>query len=133
MLPAPAPKALAARTLTMGEAGAFATTLNASVNSTSPASIAVDSPKALWQLGLPRRRSSLSMQQIIMDQRIAVQHLDRRRKLLGCFSAAVEHIAHGQNQHRADAFAAAHAGCNGSPGKTSDSSGKKVSQAFSSA
>ena len=42
-----------------------------------------------------------------MDQRIAVQHLDRRRKLLGCFSAAVEHIAHGQNQHCADAFAAA--------------------------
>ena len=66
-----------------------------------------------------------------MDQRIAVQHLDRRRKLLGCFSAAVEHIAHGQNQHRADAFAAAQQAVTGSPADLRFL-GQKISQAFSS-
>ena len=34
----------------------------ASVRSTSPASMAVASPNALWQEGRPRRKSSLSMQ-----------------------------------------------------------------------
>lgn len=45
-----------------GAAGALAITSKASVSSTSPASIAVDSLKALWQEGRPLRRSSLSMQ-----------------------------------------------------------------------
>ena len=46
--------------------------------------------------------------QVIMDERIAVQHLNRRRKLLGCLGIAMEHIADGQHQYRTDALAAAH-------------------------
>ena len=36
-----------------------------------------------------------------------MQHLDRRRKLLGCLGIAMEHIADGQHQYRTDALAAA--------------------------
>ena len=56
------PSARAAATQICGAAGALAITSKASVSSTSPASIAVDSLKALWQEGRPLRRSSLSMQ-----------------------------------------------------------------------
>ena len=45
--------------------------------------------------------------QVIMDERIAVQHLDCGCKLLSCLGIAVEHITHGQHQHSANALAAA--------------------------
>ena len=60
------------------DARIFAETSNASVNSASPARIAMASPKTLWQVGRPRRRSSLSSAgQIVVDQRIGVDHFQR--------------------------------------------------------
>ena len=52
--------------------------------------------------------------QVIVDQRIAVQHLHGCGKLVGSGGIAVQHIADGQHQHGTDALSAAQqavAGC----------------------
>ena len=55
-----------------------AMTSKASVSRPSPARIAVASSNALWQVGRPRRRSSSSIAgQVVVDQRIRVDHLQR--------------------------------------------------------
>ena len=49
------------KTVSAGSPSAAAAVSNAAVSSPSPASTAVASSNALWQVGRPRRRSSLSM------------------------------------------------------------------------
>ena len=46
--------------------------------------------------------------QIVVDQGVAVQHLDGSRKGFGCGGIAPQHVAYAEHQNRPHPFAAAH-------------------------
>ncbi len=77
----------------------------------SPASTAVDSSKARWTVGLPRRKIVIvHARQIVMDQRIDVDRLDRRAGADAALLVEPEQPAGGDGQQRPDALAAAEPG-----------------------
>ena len=84
---------------------------NASACRLSPASTASASPNALWTVGLPRLQIVIvHARQIVVDQRIDVDRLDRRADPQRPLGIDGEQLRGGAGQQRAQPLAAADRG-----------------------
>ena len=84
----------------------WASTSKAAVNSPSPASTAVASSNSLWQVGAAAAQIAVvHRRQIVVDERIGMHHLDRRRDLQRAASRHPEKLSAGQHQERAQPLA----------------------------